>query len=126
MTAHLVVYQNVTDPNQYRQYLNAVIPVIERRGGRFIAQGTPKVVEGTMAWQRSVIVEWRSRQDFLNFWHSDEYAEIKKLREGVAEWQAAVVEGVQPLNLNCFMTTVKTWTAIQHGNNISVNTNRQR
>lgn len=82
MTAYFIVYQNVTDLDQYTQYLNAVVPVIERRSSGFIAQGTPEVMEGTLPWQRSVVLEWQSHQDFLDFWESEEYAEIKKLREG--------------------------------------------
>lgn len=108
MTAYFIVYQNVTDLDQYTQYLNAVVPVIERRSGRFIAQGTPEVMEGTLPWQRSVVLEWQSHQDFLDFWESEEYAEIKKLREGAAEWQAVVVEGIHPSNSMARLTTYHT------------------
>lgn len=94
MAAYFVVYQNVTHPEQYKEYFSAVVPVIDRCGGRLIAQGTPEAVEGTMPWQRVVVLEWRSRQKFLDFWHSNEYAEIKKLRQGAADWQAAIIEGV--------------------------------
>ncbi len=108
MSAYFLVYQNVTDSERYEQYLNAVIPVIERRGGRFIAQGAPEAVEGMMLWQRVVLLEWSSGKDFLNFWHSDEYTEIKKLRQGAAEWQAALVEGIQPISRLARPTTYHT------------------
>lgn len=94
MAVYFVVYQNITDPQQYGQYFNAVVPLIVQCGGRLMVQGTPEAMEGTMPWQRVVVLEWQSRQAFLSFWHSDEYAAIKKLRQGVADWQAAIVEGV--------------------------------
>ena len=94
MSVYFVVYQNVTDPERYGEYFNAVVPLIDQCGGRLIAQGTPDVMEGAILGQRVVILEWNSRQDFLSFWHSDEYTEVKKLRQGAADWQAAIVEGV--------------------------------
>ncbi len=45
-----------------------------------------------MTWKQAVVFEWGSRSDFLSYWHSDEYAEIKQLRKGTAEFQAAIVE----------------------------------
>ena len=95
MVAYFIVYQNVTDPKQYQAYFIAVAPLIQRHGGRLLGQGTPEVMEGTMPWERVVLLEWRSQQDFLNFWHSEEYAEIRKLREGATEWQAAIVKGIE-------------------------------
>lgn len=94
MAAYFVVYQNVTDLQQYGEYFKAVVPLIDQCGGRLIAQGSPEAMEGEMPWQRIVVLEWRSRQEFLHFWQSDEYAEIKQLRQGAAEWQAAIVESV--------------------------------
>lgn len=95
MTTYFVVYLNVTDPDRFMQYFQVVMPVIERRGGRLVAQGIPKAIEGSLLFKQAVVFEWRSRQDFLDYWHSDEYAEIKQLREGAAEFQAVVIEGVQ-------------------------------
>lgn len=94
MTAYFVVYQNVINPKQYEEYFAAVVPLIDQHGGRLLTAGTPEVVEGTMPWQRVVVLEWRSRQAFFDFWHSAEYAEIKKLRQGAADWQAAIVESI--------------------------------
>jgi uncharacterized protein (DUF1330 family) len=95
MATYFIVYQNVTNLEQYQEYFTAVAPLIHRHGGRLLAQGTPEVMEGTIPWKRAVLLEWRSQQDFLNFWHSQEYAEIRKLREGATEWQAAIVQGIE-------------------------------
>jgi pimeloyl-ACP methyl ester carboxylesterase/uncharacterized protein (DUF1330 family) len=108
MTAYFVVYQSISDPERYEQYLNAVMPEIEHRGGRFIARGTPEVLEGPLPWSQAVVLEWRSRQDFLDFWHSDEYAAIEPLREGAADWQAAIVEGVHSSASTPRLTTYRT------------------
>jgi uncharacterized protein (DUF1330 family) len=57
-----------------------------------VANGVPETLEGSLSWQQAVVFQWPSRQALLNYWHSDEYAEIKQLRQGASEWQAVIVE----------------------------------
>jgi uncharacterized protein (DUF1330 family) len=94
MSAYFVVRLNVIDPEGFTKYFHRVMPLIESRGGRLIAQGTPEAIEGTSRSQQAVVFEWPSRQDFLDYWHSEEYAEIKLLREGAAEFEAVLIAGV--------------------------------
>jgi uncharacterized protein (DUF1330 family) len=94
MSAYFVVSLNVIDPEGFTKYFHRVMPLIESRGGRLIAQGTPETIEGTSRSQQAVLFEWPSRQDFLDYWHSEEYAEIKLLREGAAEFEAVLIPGI--------------------------------
>jgi uncharacterized protein (DUF1330 family) len=94
MSTYFVVRLNVTDPDRFAQYFQRVMPIIERRGGRLMAQGVPEAIEGTSRSEQAVVFEWPSRQDFIDYWHSEEYAEIKLLREGSAEFEAILVPGV--------------------------------
>jgi len=91
MSTYFVVRLNVTDPDRFAKYFQNVMPIIERRGGRLIAQGIPEASRSDQA----VVFEWPSRQDFLDYWHSEEYAEIKLLREGVAEFEAVLIAGIE-------------------------------
>jgi uncharacterized protein (DUF1330 family) len=94
MPAYLIVYVNVTNSEQFNKYLKVVEPLMQKRGGRRIAKGSPDVVDGTFPWEYAVIFEWPSRKDALDFRNSDEYKEIKKLREGASEFQGIVLEGI--------------------------------
>lgn len=94
MAAYLIVYDTITDPVRFERYGRAVEPVIIRQGGRMLAAGPPNVVEGEFLWERAVIFEWPSREAALGFWHGEEYAEIRKLREGAATFQAIILEGI--------------------------------
>jgi uncharacterized protein (DUF1330 family) len=96
MPVYFVIYLIVTDPARFEEYYKTVMPVIERRGGRLVAKGVPETLEGHLSWQQAVVFRWPSRQALLEYWHSDEYAQIKKLREGASEWQAIVVDSVSP------------------------------
>ncbi len=95
MAVYFVIYYNITDSARFMEYFQAVMPVILRRGGRLVVEGTPEAIEGTLSFKQAVVFEWPSRKDLLEYWHSDEYAQIRKLREGAAEFQAVVIEGAQ-------------------------------
>jgi len=94
MAAYLIVYETVTDPSKFSQYVKSVDPVITRRGGRLLASGPPDLVEGEFPLKHALVFEWPTRHAASDFWHSDRYTEIKKLREGAAVIQAIIVEGI--------------------------------
>ena len=94
MPAYLIVYYNVTNSEQFKKFLEAVGPLMHKRGGRKIAEGSPDVVDGTFPWEGAVVFEWSSRKDAIDFRNSDEYKEIKQIRVGISEFQAIVLEGI--------------------------------
>jgi uncharacterized protein (DUF1330 family) len=42
-----------------------------------------------------VVSEWPDRAAAEIFWNSDAYAEVKKLREGIADCQVVLIESAQ-------------------------------
>jgi uncharacterized protein (DUF1330 family) len=94
VAAYLIVYETVTDPSRFSRYVKSVDPVITRRGGRLVASGPPEVVEGEFPLEQALVFEWPTRQAASDFWHSGEYTEIKKLREGAAVIKAIIIEGI--------------------------------
>lgn len=94
MPAYLIVYETITNPEQFGKYLQALQPELYRRGAHIVAAGAPNVVEGIIPWKHTVVLEWSSGKDVIDFWNSEEYANIKKLREGAADVQATILEGI--------------------------------
>ena len=46
MPAYLIIYYNVTNSEQFKKYLEAVGPLMHKKGGRMIVEGLPDVVDG--------------------------------------------------------------------------------
>jgi uncharacterized protein (DUF1330 family) len=91
----MVVQINVTDPEKFARYREAVSRVVESSGGRYIVRGgTVEVLEGTHDGRRLVLFEFPSMAAIRAFWHSREYAEVKKLRENAADIDVWAVPGV--------------------------------
>jgi uncharacterized protein (DUF1330 family) len=66
---------------RYEEYGAAVAPLLERIGGRIVFLGAPApVLLGEDSWDLVVLVEYPSRQAFLDMIGSAEYQAIAHLR----------------------------------------------
>jgi uncharacterized protein (DUF1330 family) len=92
---YLLFRSRYDDPQALRPYGRAVIEVAAKFGGRFIVLAdAPEAVEGAPDTRRVVIIEFPSLAAARAFWTSAEYAEVKKLREGLSgEIDALLFEG---------------------------------
>jgi uncharacterized protein (DUF1330 family) len=85
----------VTDPEQYTKYMAETPGVIAKFGGRFIVRGGEKAtLEGPDENRRLALVEFPSLARAKEFYRSEEYQEIKRLREGAATVSIIAVEGI--------------------------------
>ena len=93
-TAYIVVQVDVTNAQQYGEYMKVSPDVIAKFGGHFIARGgRTETLEGPPARSRVVIVEFPSFERAQEFYRSPEYQAARKLREGAASAQFVLVEG---------------------------------
>jgi uncharacterized protein (DUF1330 family) len=95
MPAYLIVQINVTDPEKFARYREAVPRVVQASGGRYIVRGgAVEVLEGSHDGRRLVLFEFPSMDAIRQFWHSRAYAEVKTLREDAADIDVWAVPGV--------------------------------
>jgi uncharacterized protein (DUF1330 family) len=91
---YLLFRSEFPDPASIRPYGRAVVPLAAKFGGRFIALADrPEPVEGPPDTRRVVILEFPSLAAARAFWESPEYAEVKKLRDGLGTVEAVLFEG---------------------------------
>lgn len=94
MTAWLVITAHVHDRDAFLAgYGPAAARLVEAFGGRYVIRAPGGIcLEGTRANGASVVVsEWPSRAAALAFWHSPQYAEVRKLRDGLADVEVVLV-----------------------------------
>jgi uncharacterized protein (DUF1330 family) len=66
---------------RYEEYGEAVAPLLEKVGGRMVFLGQPAAaLLGDESWDQVVLVEYPSRQAFLEMIGSEEYREVGHLR----------------------------------------------
>lgn len=95
MKHYAVAELNVSDPSWVADYVAAVTPMVERRGGRYLARtGRLERVEGERALpQVLLIIEWPSREAAEEFYESEEYRLFRDARIQGSSGEFLIVAG---------------------------------
>jgi len=97
MPVYIIARVDITDRDRYQHYLKAVPPVIEQHGGKVIARSEDTItLEGPAETRRIVIIEFPTMGKAKEFYHSPEYRNAKKLREGAGTGELIVIGGFVP------------------------------
>jgi uncharacterized protein (DUF1330 family) len=95
MPAFLIANIEVLDPTTYAEYKRSVESTISAFGGRYLARGgNIERLEGDWLPHRIVLLEFPSVSQASAWWHSDEYAEAKAIRQRSARTDMFIVEGL--------------------------------
>ncbi len=93
MSAYVVGLVEITDPEQYREYMKHTPRLIHQFGGRFIARGGEMVTLEGEALPRMVLIEFPSLDQARAFYDSPEYVRARQLRQGAGHLRLTAVEG---------------------------------
>ena len=96
MAAYMIIYARIHDRDKFVSgYAPAASALVEKFGGRYVLRAPgADMLEGTVGPGGSVVIsEWPDKAAAEAFWNSPEYAEAKKLREGVADVDVLLVDG---------------------------------
>jgi uncharacterized protein (DUF1330 family) len=95
MPAYMIVTADIADRERFISgYGKAAAELVNRMGGRYLLMGPgAELLEGDFGNGASMVIsEWPDKAAAKAFWDSEEYAEIKKLREGIADCQVLLIE----------------------------------
>ena len=93
MGAFMFIQAEITDPEQFMEYAKRAPALIAKHGGRYrCMRGAVDQLEGKPDNRKIVVSEWPSMEAAKTFWDSDEYQELKAVREGAAEVDVYLVE----------------------------------
>ncbi len=95
MSAYVIVKATVSDPEQFGKYREAAGPTSGAHGGEVQVRGAVgEVLEGSDDGRGVVVIKFPSVEQAKSWWNSPEYRAAAKLREGAAEFDVILVEGV--------------------------------
>lgn len=95
MPAYIIARIKVDDPALLKAYQTATPAIIEKYHGKFIVRGgSMSTLEGSdKSSQRIVVLEFPELSDAKAYYHSPEYSEARKLREGIGSFEVIAVDG---------------------------------
>lgn len=95
MSAYMIIVCRIKDREKFVSgYGQAVPPLVKKFGGEYIVVAPrAELLEGTLKGYGSVAIsKWPDKSAAKKFWQSDEYAEVKQLRGGLADAEVILVE----------------------------------
>ena len=101
MAAYMIVTAAIHEREKFiAGYGAAAGALVDKFGGEYLIRGPGvELLEGEFAGAPRidgasvVISKWPNREAARAFWNSPEYAEVKKLREGLADVQVLLIDG---------------------------------
>ena len=95
MTAGYAIFNiNVTNPENYKHYIEQVVSVAKQFGAEYIVRGGEnQVIEGTWQHPRTVVMKFPSYEKALEWYNSEEYKPIKQIRLDNAETNGIIIKG---------------------------------
>ncbi|MEJ2111076.1 MAG: DUF1330 domain-containing protein [Acidobacteriota bacterium] len=94
MAGYVIVQAEINDMDKFRNYLAESPGTIAKYGGRYLARaGRTVQLEGEEDGRRLVIIEFPSLEKASEWYQSEEYQTVRKLREGAATGSLIAIEG---------------------------------
>ena len=89
-----IAHVRVTDPEEYKKYVEGARTAFEKHGARFLARGGQnQEVEGALGRERHVVIEFPSLQAALDCYHGDDYQAARRFRAEAGIATIVLVEG---------------------------------
>jgi len=95
MSAYVIVDIDVTDPQEYAEYIKMAPAAVKVMDGHYLARaGRTEVLEGSWIPKRLVILEFESVEKAKAWLESPEYRPAREMRHRAATTNMVVIEGV--------------------------------
>ncbi len=93
--AFIIAQATVSNPEQYEGYKALAGAAVAKYGGKYVVRGgATYLLEGDWAPPRLVILEFDSVEQAQRFYDSSEYRAARQQRQGAAQMNMLVVEGL--------------------------------
>jgi uncharacterized protein (DUF1330 family) len=96
MPAYVIVaVTEARDQDALLEYRRRNTDVVAAHGGRFVVRGGPhETLEGEWNPVRLVVIEFPDAETARRWYHSDDYAPLRELRQAASDTDIVLVEGV--------------------------------
>jgi uncharacterized protein (DUF1330 family) len=95
MKCYFLVESEVADQSWVADYLKNVTPMVERRGGRYLARtsSVQRLEGGRKLLPLFIIIEWPSEAVAKEFYNSEEYKPYRQARIGGSKNEFLLIAG---------------------------------
>ena len=95
-TYYFTAQIKIDNPDGYDKYLDNCDEIFSRYNGEYLAiDESPEILEGDWNYTKSVIIKFKNRQDFEDWYYSDDYQKILKHRLNSSKCDTILLKGVE-------------------------------
>lgn len=94
--AYLIVEMNISNPEQYKEYMARAPEAVKAAGGEYLVRGgRHETLEGDWKPHRVAMLRFPSYEQAKAFYDGEKYSQARSKREGATEYfNMVLVEGV--------------------------------
>jgi uncharacterized protein (DUF1330 family) len=95
MTHYFAAQIKINDPDEYEKYLDKFDDIFSKYKGEYLAiDESPNLLEGDWNYTKSVLIKFKSKKDFEDWYYSDDYQAILKYRLNSSKSDTILIEGL--------------------------------
>jgi uncharacterized protein (DUF1330 family) len=95
MTHYFVAQIKIHDQDEYNKYLDKFDDIFSKYNGEYLAiDESPSLLEGDWNYTKSVLIKFNSKEEFEDWYYSEDYQKILKHRLNAAECDTILLKGL--------------------------------
>jgi uncharacterized protein (DUF1330 family) len=96
MSYYFIAQIRINDGIEYQKYIEKSGAIFDQYNGKYLSvDNAPLVLEGKWDYTRTVLIEFKTKNDFNDWYNSDEYREILAYRLKAADCDTILIKGVK-------------------------------
>ena len=96
MSGYAIAQIEVTNPENYKEYLAKVTDIVTKFGGEFVVRGGEfQHVEGEWKNTRNIVIKFPSYEKALEFYNSEEYKPVRQIRLDNSVGNVVIIKGAK-------------------------------
>lgn len=85
----------INNPYEYEKYLDKFDDIFSKYKGEYLAiDESPTLLEGDWNYTKSVLIKFNSKQDFEDWYYSEDYQKILRHRLNASKCDTILIEGL--------------------------------
>ena len=96
MSFFFIAQIKINDEIEYQKYIDKSGDIFIKYNGEYLSvDNSPIILEGKWDYTRLVLIKFKSKNDFEDWYNSDEYQEILKYRIKAADCDTILIQGLE-------------------------------
>ena len=95
MAYYFIAQIKINDEIEYQKYIDKAGSIFKKYNGEYLSvDNEPLTLEGKWNYSRTVLIKFKSKKDFEDWYNSDEYKEILAHRLNAAYCDTILIKGL--------------------------------